>query len=319
MLRNLSRLACVLLVLAVFLRLFSAQSWFCELSTAFTLPQVLLAAGLAAVFIGLRDWPFLAASLVVGAWVGVSLPPYLPLGKPAHSAPVEEGVELRVMLANVFTGNDQHALVVEAIRAERPDILCIQELDDHWIAGLEPVTREYPYAHMDSRPDNFGIGLWSKHPFTRVETRDLGDATVPAILATIDVAGSTIALLNIHTLPPIMGDYADTRNQQLDAIAGIVEELGRPFLLIGDLNITMWSPHYRRMMRDSGLLNAREGFSLAPTWPVAGPRIPAFAPIDHILVCPGISVLDFRRGPYTGSDHFPIAATLRIPKAPPAA
>ncbi|MFM1919243.1 MAG: hypothetical protein RLZZ303_877 [Candidatus Hydrogenedentota bacterium] len=316
--RNLSRLACLLLLLAVFLRLFAAQSWFCELSTAFTLPQVGLAVVLAIVFLALRDWPFLAASLAMAAWVGVALFPYLPQGKPAHSATTEEHIELRVMLANVFTGNDQHALVVEAIREEQPDILCIQELDDRLIAGLEPVTRDYPYAHMDSRPDNFGIGLWSKHPFNWVETRDLGDATVPAILAKINIEETTLALLNIHTLPPIMGDYADTRNQQLDAIAGIVEELGRPFLLIGDLNITMWSPHYRRMMRDSGLLNARVGFALAPTWPVAGPRIPAFAPIDHILTCPEISVLDFRRGPYTGSDHFPIAATLRIPKAEPA-
>jgi endonuclease/exonuclease/phosphatase (EEP) superfamily protein YafD len=51
------------------------------------------------------------------------------------------------------------------------------------------------------------------------------------------------------------------------------------------------------------------------TWRVIVPRVywdlrPLRLPIDHILIGPGLAVLDRRLGPDTGSDHLPVVADL---------
>ncbi|MBC6474673.1 MAG: UPF0175 family protein [Hormoscilla sp. GM102CHS1] len=52
----------------------------------------------------------------------------------------------------------------------------------------------------------------------------------------------------------------------------------------------MWSPYYRKFIRDSGLKNGRSGFGVQPTWPVDAPIFSI--PLDHCLVSPEIKVID---------------------------
>ena len=56
-----------------------------------------------------------------------------------------------------------------------------------------------------------------------------------------------------------------------DTAAGagkLAGSLPPPTVLIGDLNVTMWANHYKRLERASGLKNARHGFGVQPTWPL---------------------------------------------------
>ena len=83
-----------------------------------------------------------------------------------------------------------------------------------------------------------------------------------------------------------------------------------PKLLIGDLNISMWSHLYDDFETATGMTNTRRGFGAIPTWPQQLPfgRIP----IDHCLVSTHFAVVDTRRGPAIGSDHLPLIVDLSL-------
>lgn len=61
----------------------------------------------------------------------------------------------------------------------------------------------------------------------------------------------------------------------------------------------------KNFMHQTGLQNARAGRGVLPTWPTFLPATFLRIPIDHILVDPRLSVLDYRLGPSIGSDHLP--------------
>ena len=102
------------------------------------------------------------------------------------------------------------------------------------------------------------------------------------------------------------------RNEQMENLGNEVGVMRRPTILMGDLNITAWAPTYQAFEKATGLRNARKGFGLVPTFPVFLPI--AGIPIDHVLVSDEIAVLEFRQGTRTGSDHWPIIVTLRLPQ-----
>jgi endonuclease/exonuclease/phosphatase (EEP) superfamily protein YafD len=81
-------------------------------------------------------------------------------------------------------------------------------------------------------------------------------------------------------------------------------------VLLGDLNTTSWSPHFRDLINTAGLKDSRAGFGIQPTWPAGTP--PLWIPLDHCLVSPEIKVHDRRVGPNVGSDHFPVIVEFSL-------
>jgi endonuclease/exonuclease/phosphatase (EEP) superfamily protein YafD len=94
----------------------------------------------------------------------------------------------------------------------------------------------------------------------------------------------------------------------LEQIAHLARSIKGPLVVLGDLNITAFSPHFQDLLAHSGLRSAAEGAGWRPTWPTFMPL--AGIQIDHALVSPDITVLNFERGPFTGSDHWPIVVEL---------
>jgi endonuclease/exonuclease/phosphatase (EEP) superfamily protein YafD len=127
---------------------------------------------------------------------------------------------------------------------------------------------------------------------------------VPTIVARLEVDGQELTVIGTHPPPPRGQKGSVYRNQQLAALARYVNSINGPLLLCGDFNISPWSPYFRQLLRDSGLLDSERGFGLHPTWPVDRPLLRV--PIDHCLISPQIQVTSRRVGPYTGSDHFPV-------------
>jgi hypothetical protein len=84
----------------------------------------------------------------------------------------------------------------------------------------------------------------------------------------------------------------------------IYPDFGGRVLLVGDLNMTSWSPFFSDLIQTSGLRDSRKGFGMQNSWP-ANRRL-LMIPIDHILVSEGVKVLSRRIGQFNGSDHYPI-------------
>ena len=137
------------------------------------------------------------------------------------------------------------------------------------------------------------------------------------VIADVPVGDRLVKFIATHAYPQLywgQGGWS-IRNKHLKyGIGEYVKQLTQPAIVLGDLNVAMWSPYYREMIEISGLHNARQGRGVLPTHSIVAPQFAALsAPLDHCLVSSEVRVQDFKLGPAIGSDHLPIMAELLIP------
>jgi endonuclease/exonuclease/phosphatase (EEP) superfamily protein YafD len=219
------------------------------------------------------------------------------------------------LLCNVLVSNKNVDRVRRLIDTSGPDLVALLEVNTEWLETLD-LTEDYPYAVAEPQDDSFGIALFSRLPLRGPRIVYFGNTVVPSIIAEIQAEGRGIVFIVTHPLPPKDKTYTAYRNKQLAGIGRFVGTQSLPCVLAGDLNVTMWAPEYARFERESGLVNARKGFGILPTFPAL--IYPAAVPIDHVLCDPDIAVGDCRLGPRVGSDHLPLIVDLVVPAPGPA-
>jgi endonuclease/exonuclease/phosphatase family metal-dependent hydrolase len=79
-------------------------------------------------------------------------------------------------------------------------------------------------------------------------------------------------------------------------------------IVMGDLNMSMWSPYYRKFIDRAKLRNTRQGFGIQPSWPTNLPLLQI--PIDHCSITSKLKVSNNRIGKDIGSDHYPLIVDL---------
>lgn len=210
----------------------------------------------------------------------------------------------RVLLANVLQKNAAFGALRHLIRMSKPDILVLIEVNKTWIDQLEPALKDLPFSRMKLRDDNYGIAIFSRIPATFSEVKYFGSDEIPSIVATYSIHQRRVTLLATHPPPPKTKRASAARNEQLAEIAEYLKTIAGEKILVGDLNLTSWSPYFSVLTRASGLRDSRQGFGMQNSWRAY--RSWLVIPIDHILVSPGILVQSRRVGPFIGSDHYPI-------------
>jgi endonuclease/exonuclease/phosphatase (EEP) superfamily protein YafD len=254
-------------------------------------------------------WPW--AVVALGAFalnLAVIVPCYV---RPTSPSPLPASVPLKVLCANVQYTNTHYAAFLALIRAERPHVVIAQEANEPWLAYLNGLRTEFPYAITIPRRGGAGLACYSRLPLEHAEVLALGQPQRPGLLAHLRLDGPVVALCTLHPRAPLRRHGVGPRNMQLRAAAARLQTVPPPKLLIGDLNTSPWSPAYRRMVQTTGLRDARQGFGLLPTWPADWPWLAL--PIDHCLVSPELTVVHVRTGPHIGSDHLPLIVELRVP------
>lgn len=303
-LASISALAGIVSTLAGF---FGRKWWVFDLFSHFRVQYFLLLAACAILF-SLLKRPSLGAASGLFALLNLML--ILPLyrGSPLLSSATPAcaaGPTYRLLVANVLKTNRAYDRLSDLIRKESPDILLLVEIDKAWLNGLcSALQDEYPFSLADPRPDYYGIALYSRIPLEGARVISLAEPPLPTAVAQLDLDGHPLALLGVHPPPPKDRCQSDRRNRELEAIAREVSARSEPLMVLGDLNISPWSPHFQDFLYQSGLNNTRRGFGIRPTWPANRPLF--LTPIDHVLVSPQIKVHRYRIGPNIGSDHYPI-------------
>lgn len=282
--------------------------WALDLASHFRVQYFVILAGLTAALLLCRAYRPALLFAVVACLNGAMILPLYAAVIPDPPAPAAR--VLRAMQINVQMVNTDHAAVLASIRAADPDFVVLVEVDGRWTAGLGALADDYPHAIEHPRGDAFGIALYSKHPLTSAEIVRYGAPGMPSVLAQVELGGRRFHLLGTHPLPPLGPAAARNRDAQLAATAEAVRALGHPVLLIGDLNVSPWSFHFRRLLRHSGLRDGTRGRGFQPTWPAGLP--PLLIPIDHSLHSPGIQVIDRVVGEDVGSDHYPLVVDFVV-------
>ncbi|MGA9379444.1 MAG: endonuclease/exonuclease/phosphatase family protein [Phormidium sp.] len=234
------------------------------------------------------------------------VPWYLP--QSAIAAETRTG-QLRVFQSNVLFKNKKYSKVISLVREEKPDIAVFVEVSKVWAKELAALKDLLPYSVVSQDSNRFGTALYSKFPLENVSFEEF-QGPRKTIVATIKYQGREVTILGTHPNYPVKRIGFMQRNLQLEAMADYLVKVNNPIVLMGDFNITMWSPFYQRFMQETKLKNGRFGFGVQPTWPSS---IPFFSiPIDHCLVSPNIQVIKSRTGRDVGSDHLPIITDLVI-------
>ncbi|MGK7901316.1 MAG: endonuclease/exonuclease/phosphatase family protein [Hormoscilla sp.] len=242
-------------------------------------------------------------------WVIVSLgcllinmgaigPWYWPQGE------VSATTDIRILELNVLTFNQEGDRVISLVRESQPDIAFFLEVNKSVQIALESLQDSYPY-HIISDDTAF----YSKLPLLDGEIHKF-DERKTFIAAKVKIKGKELQIVTADNYIPTKTKTFKLRNQQLAELGDRVAKIKTPVVVVGDLNMTMWSPYYQRFVRQTGLRNARYGFGILPTWPTFMPLL--YIPLDHCLVSREIQVVNIRTGDRVGSDHLPLIIDLAI-------
>ena len=286
--------------------------WGFELATHFRVQYALALGGFALILLALRQWGWSAlfgafallnAALVAPAfWEDEPATP----GVAAGNSPT-----LRALLANVNADNRDSERLQRLIAESDPDVILLLEATPWLLDRLRDLGQRYPHRVAEPRDDLFGIALFSRHPFLQSGIVRFGDAiSPPTITATINAGRRPFTLIGFHPWPPVSADLAEGRNEQLQALATRVRQSQVPVLVLGDLNLSPWSPWFTQLLTDTGLRDSRRGRGLQPSWPAGW--WPLWIPIDHALFSAGIRIGHREIGPAIGSDHYPVIVDFQV-------
>ena len=282
-------------------------SWWLELTCHFRLQYAWALLSSTAVFAcGQRQELALASGCASALNFATIAPYYLPRRRS------DAGVPIRIILANVYKNNRDHARLQRLLEDEAPDLVMLQEVNEPWLVALRRLQPMFPYGKALPRPDGFGMMLLSRWPLERAEVVRIGPIAVPSIVAQVRVHERLLRVLATHPFAPSGASRAALRIQQLRGVAEWVRCQPRPVMVLADLNLTSWSPWFRDLIHTAGLRDSRLGLGLQGSWPSMLPA-PLRIPIDHCLVSPDIMVGGRRLGPNIGSDHLPVIIDCRLP------
>jgi len=294
--------------MATLLALCARYHWVAELATHFRVQYAFLLIGCVAAMATLRSWHSVAFLLLflVSNLVAIA-PAWLPSGRA-----IEGDSTIRVLASNVLTSNFNSRALLEEIEESKPDVIVLLETNQRWIDDLRELETDYPHQLLRPEDHNFGLAVYSRRPFLQSRFAKLSQDITAAIVtvpARSNDDESAITIIGAHPVPPIGRSGSQLRNKQLQEIAGHAKAQTKPCIVIGDLNVTPWSPYFRDLLVNGNLRDSRLGQGNQASWP--NNRLLQI-PIDHCLVSSEVVVHQRQVRPSIDSDHLPLLVDLSV-------
>lgn len=262
------------------------------------------------------QWLLFAALNITLAFQLRMVLPYTKLWKKevqnAKKMPEGEAYQLKIMVSNVLTPNDETHKLIKLVKNKQPDILITLESDEKWQDALNEIESDYPYTVKVPLDNLYGMHLYSKLELIDPTVKYLMIDDIPSIHTQLRLEnGRVIWLYCLHPMPPspTEADKSTTRDAELLMVGKHIKENEQTAILAGDLNDVAWSKTTRRFQRISGLLDPRVGRHFINTFHVKYPFL-RWA-LDHLFHSACFTVVDIERLPSIGSDHFPVLTTLQ--------
>ena len=261
------------------------------------------------------DWPFLALVGAAAAWQARRILPFTkvwPNAVQRADSPQRDST-LRLVVSNVLMDNRRFDRWLEVIRGCDPDVILAAEVDDAWIAALQPLKRDYPH-HLERPQSNcYGMAIYSRLPLEDPKLRFVVQEDIPSIHTWVVLGnGKRVRFHALHPRPPepIDDQSAAPRDAELVIVGREIdkEEEKHPTIVAGDLNDVAWSGTTRLFLHLTQLLDPRRGRGFYNSFS-ANSRILRF-PLDHVFHSNHFRLIDLRLLDNVGSDHFPVFIAL---------
>ena len=285
----------------------------------------------------LRRWEY-ALAAVVGlglVWQLISIAPYTALypSEMADSRAEDDSNRISLLLYNVLSDNREVEALRDIIRDTNPDIILLSEPTQWWLEQLDGLEDDYPYTIFQPQDNQYGKLLYSRLELENPEIRFLIEPEIPSLRTKVRLrSGTVVTLYGVHPRPPGIHnpdeekdsgiaeaegaededgerEDSDMRDAELLSVAKEVKKLGDvPVIVAGDFNDVAWSHTTHLFQRIGGLLDPRVGRGLFNTFD-ASSRFLRY-PLDHVFASQHFLLVELRRLPDIGSDHFPMLAVL---------
>ena len=231
---------------------------------------------------------------------------------PFHGSGSSDERDYRLMVANVLYKNNEHAMFLDVVREQDPDIIIVVEGTQQWQDALQPLNAIYPYTQRSTQYILGGarIFLYSKVALETINIDVDYSYSRPLLVVRVVDPVKPFLLLATHPYPPNLYETYLMRNKHKETVGEFIQKQTEPLIVAGDLNNTVWSPHFQKFIQRNTLKNARNGFGWNPSWKPEGAFIKI--PIDHILYKGDFTIHNFYNTRDIGSDHYPVVADFSV-------
>jgi endonuclease/exonuclease/phosphatase (EEP) superfamily protein YafD len=217
--------------------------------------------------------------------------------------------------ANVFQGNRDYDRIITQIGETDPDVILLLETDRAWAEAMQSLKQEYPYFLEQPRDNTYGLLFYSRFPLQNGKVVYRVKDDIPSIEATVILpSGQPVKVYGLHPEPPAPNEALKTtaKDKELMLVAFEAKKCTGPVVVLGDLNDVAWSYTTELFRKTSRLLDPRRGRGFYSTFN-ANSRFVRF-PLDYIFCSDDFGLVEMRRMPYHGSDHFAMFTCLQYDK-----
>lgn len=228
-----------------------------------------------------------------------------------HQGQATDSHTLRLLTANVYQENKKTDEVLKLIEKHQPDIVLLLETNETWKQAMSPIEKDFPHQIHCPLENMYGLLFYSRLPMVSHELRFLIQEDIPSIYVQLTMAsGQLVHFYGVHPMPPSPTEHyrSTERDAELLLVGKEARHKSGPIIVAGDLNDVAWSHTTRLFQRVSGLFDPRIGRGLFSTF-----NANYFFlrwPLDHIFVSHHFELVQIRRLPNCGSDHFPMLVSL---------
>jgi endonuclease/exonuclease/phosphatase (EEP) superfamily protein YafD len=308
----------VLMILATVLPFLREDEWWIRIFDFPRLQITLITAAVIAAYLPFRgdsvaEYGFLVALMLCLVYQGYMMFPYTRLSpkQVQWSKNATKDSSFSLLFANVLIENHHADRLKEIIKRADPDLILTAETNLWWREQLKEFDRTHPYVVAQPQDNAYGILLQSRLELINPQVRFLVQDDIPSIHARVKLrSGIEVELRGLHPRPPVPEE--DGRSTERDAelllVGKEVKGQNDPIVVLGDLNDVAWSRTNNLFQDISGLLDPRIGRGFYHTFHARYPFIRF--PLDHFFHSNHFRLVELRRLPYFGSDHFPVYIKL---------
>lgn len=240
---------------------------------------------------------------------------HLPVATPEVKGadPTIDSVGLSILTANVLQTNRRADEFISIVEDFDPDILLAIETDEWWAEQLRELETEFSYGVRFPLDTTYGMVLYSRLELVQPQVRFLVEDDIPSIQTYVKLPNDIYVWFHaVHPDPPNPRYATKTteRDAELLIVGREAKQQDHPAIVVGDFNDVAWSHTTRLFRRISGLIDPRVGRGFYNTFHAGWPLFRW--PMDHIYHSTHFRLGRLERGPYFGSDHFPMYARLEL-------
>lgn len=223
--------------------------------------------------------------------------------------------EFKIFSANVYQENKQYETLLRQIRSANPDLIFLLETNGAWAQATKTLEKEYPYTLLVPLENTYGLLFYSRLELEDSKIQYLVKNDLPSIEAIIILpSGEKVQLWGLHPEPPVPGEslHSTAKDKELMKVALKAKDCLLPCIVFGDLNDVAWSYTTELFRKTSELLDPRRGRGFYNTFSAHHWFIRF--PLDYIFCSEEFGLINMKRLPKNGSDHFATVTHLALKK-----